>query len=198
MMERSLYNLLSSSVGGSACRAFQGFYPSFFVACFSPLLAVSQGIQQTSYGAADAVRSWPSVIPDLTPSNPLGLPGSSLVGPRGSENISLSSSMFRVSCRKYPIFNLDTIIPLGRSYGQAQLPLTICFLSSLELTPQYMGKLMESYKVSRLPRPDPQTTVWIYVLEVDIGGCSAIIPWSGYIPFSTRRDCPEFGIHLEA
>ena len=67
-----------------------------FVAFISPLLAISQSIQQTPYSAADVVRrSGPSAVPDLTPSNPLGLPGSSLVGPRGSENISISSGMFQ-------------------------------------------------------------------------------------------------------
>ncbi len=61
-----------------------------------PLLAVSQGIQQTPYGAADTVRGGTqSTTLDLTPSNPLGMPGSSLLGSRGSENISISSDMFQ-------------------------------------------------------------------------------------------------------
>ena len=57
---------------------------------------------------------------------------------------------------------------------------------------------MENSKVSRLPNPGPQTTVLIFVLVVDIGGCSASTPWSGYIPFSTQRSYPASGIHPEA
>ncbi len=61
-----------------------------------PLLALSQGIQQTPYSAAGTVRGGSTAITsDLTPSNPLGMPGSSLLGPRGSENISISSGMFQ-------------------------------------------------------------------------------------------------------
>ena len=67
-------------------RLFRVFALAFVVVCISPLLAIAQGIQQTPYSAADAVRrSGPSGTPYLTPSNPLGFPGSSLVGPRGSE-----------------------------------------------------------------------------------------------------------------
>ena len=77
-------------------RLFRVFILASFVVCSSPLLAVSQGIQQTPYSAADAVRrSWPSIAPDFTPSNPLGLPGSSVVGQRGSDSISISSGMFQ-------------------------------------------------------------------------------------------------------
>jgi hypothetical protein len=66
------------------------------VVCISPLLALSQGIQQSPYSAADAVRrNIPSIAADLTPSNPLGLPGSSAVGLRGSDTISISSGMFQ-------------------------------------------------------------------------------------------------------
>jgi hypothetical protein len=65
------------------------------VVCISPLLALSQGIQQTPYSAADQVRRGaPAITSDLTPSNPLGLPGSSLRGQRGSDNVSISSGMF--------------------------------------------------------------------------------------------------------
>ena len=78
-----------------------------FVVCISPLLAMSQGIQQTPYSAADVLRrSGPSVVPDLTPSNPMGLPGSSLVVPRGSENISISSGMFQGILPKIPNLQL--------------------------------------------------------------------------------------------
>ncbi len=68
---------------------------SFFVPVF-PLLVLAQNIQQTPYSAADAVRrGTQSTTLDLAPSNPLGMPGSSLLGPRGSENISISSGMFQ-------------------------------------------------------------------------------------------------------
>ncbi|MDA8407447.1 MAG: hypothetical protein M0T73_11415 [Deltaproteobacteria bacterium] len=88
-------------------RLFSVFALAFVVVCISPLLAVSQGIQQTPYSAADAVRrSGPSVAPDLNPSNPLGFPGSSLVGPRGSENISISSGMFQGILPKIPNLQL--------------------------------------------------------------------------------------------
>ena len=66
------------------------------VASICPLLAVSQGIQQSPYSAADTVRrGTQSTTLDLAPSNPLGMPGSSLLGPRGSDNISISSGMFQ-------------------------------------------------------------------------------------------------------
>ena len=84
-------------------RLFSVFALAFVVVCISPLLAVSQGIQQTPYSAADTVRrSGPSIAPDLNPSNPLGFPGSSLVGPRGSDNISISSGMFQGILPKIP------------------------------------------------------------------------------------------------
>ncbi len=88
-------------------RLFRVFILASFVVCTAPLLAVSQGIQQTPYSAADVVRrSGPSVAPDLNPSNPLGFPGSSLVGPRGSENISISSGMFQGILPKIPNLQL--------------------------------------------------------------------------------------------
>lgn len=61
-----------------------------------PFWAVSQGIQQTPYSAANTVRgSLSSTTPGLAPSNPLGMPGSSLPGPGSSENISISNGMFQ-------------------------------------------------------------------------------------------------------
>jgi hypothetical protein len=88
-------------------RLFRVLILASFVVFISPLLAISQSIQQTPYSAADAVRrSGPSVVPDLTPSNPLGFPGSSLVGPRGSENISISSGMFQGILPKIPNLQL--------------------------------------------------------------------------------------------
>jgi hypothetical protein len=88
-------------------RLFRVFILASLVVCISPLLAISQGIQQTPYSAADVVRrSGPSVVPDLTPSNPLGFPGSSLLGPRGSENISISSGMFQGILPKIPNLQL--------------------------------------------------------------------------------------------
>ena len=88
-------------------RLFRVFALAFVVVCISPLLAIAQGIQQTPYSAADAVRrSGPSGTPYLTPSNPLGFPGSSLVGPRGSGNISISSGMFQGILPKSPNLQL--------------------------------------------------------------------------------------------
>ena len=88
-------------------RLFRVFILASLVVCISPLLAISLGIQQTPYSAADVVRrSGPSVVPDLTPSNPLGFPGSSLLGPRGSENISISSGMFQGILPKIPNLQL--------------------------------------------------------------------------------------------
>jgi hypothetical protein len=88
-------------------RLFRVLILASFVVCISPLLAISQGIQQTPYSAANVVRrSGPSVVPDLTPSNPLGLPGSSLAGSRGSDNISISSGMFQGILPKIPNLQL--------------------------------------------------------------------------------------------
>ncbi len=88
-------------------RLFRVFTLSFAVVCFAPLLALSQGIQQAPYSAAGTVRrGLPSITSDLTPSNPLGFPGSSLVGQRGSENISISSGMFQGILPKIPNLQL--------------------------------------------------------------------------------------------
>ena len=93
------------------CRVFA---LAFFIVCSSPLLAVSQGIQQTPYSAADAVRrGLPSIAPDLTPSNPLGLPGSSVVGLRGSDSISISSGMFEGIIPNVPNLQLGYIYTFG-------------------------------------------------------------------------------------
>lgn len=86
---------------------FRVFALAFVAVCISPLLSIAQGIQQTPYSAADVVRrGLPSITPDLTPSNPLGFPGSSLVGPRGSENIAISSGMFQGILPKIPNLQL--------------------------------------------------------------------------------------------
>jgi hypothetical protein len=88
-------------------RLFNVLALATFAVCSLTSLAVAQGIQETPYSAADVVRRrGPSVAPDLTPSNPLGLPGSSLVGPRGSENISISSGMFQGILPKIPNLQL--------------------------------------------------------------------------------------------
>ena len=88
-------------------RIFRVLVPAIFVVCISPLLAIAQGIQQTPYSAADVVRrGLPSITPDFTPSNPLGFPGGSLAGPRGSENISISSGMFQGLLPKIPNLQL--------------------------------------------------------------------------------------------
>ena len=92
------------------------------VVCCSPLLAVSQGIQQTPYSAADAVRrSWPSIAPDFTTSHPRGLPRSSLVG---SDNITISSGMFQGLLPNVPNLQLGynytpTTLLIGRIRLQA-------------------------------------------------------------------------------
>lgn len=65
------------------------------VDCTTPPPVVSQGIQQTPYSAADAVRSGSSSpVPGATSPNPFGLPGPSGSG-GGSSNVSLSSGMFQ-------------------------------------------------------------------------------------------------------
>jgi hypothetical protein len=80
---------------------------AFCLVCISPLSAVSQGIQQTPYSAAGAVRrGLSSIAPDFTPSNPQGLPGSSAVGQRGSDIISISSGMFQGILPKIPNLQL--------------------------------------------------------------------------------------------
>ena len=69
---------------------------AFCLVCGSPLLAMSQGIQQSPYSTADAIRrGLSSTGPDFTPTNPLGLPGSPLVGQGGSDSISISDGMFQ-------------------------------------------------------------------------------------------------------
>ena len=94
------------------------------------------------------------------------------------EAIAFQSAMacFKASCQQFPIFNLDTIIPLGRRYGLEQLPLTTCFRSGLDPNAQFMGRLTANFKVSLLTNPVPQTTASSFVLGVDIGGCPAITP----------------------
>jgi hypothetical protein len=80
---------------------------AFCLVCGSPLLAMSQGIQQTPYSAADAIRrGLSSTAPDFTATNPLGLPGSPVVGQEGSDSISISSGMFQGILPKIPNLQL--------------------------------------------------------------------------------------------
>lgn len=77
-------------------RFFWPFILVSLVVSICPALTQSQGMRQTPYSAANTVRGGsPAITSDLTPSNPLGMPGSSLLGPRGSDNISISSGMFQ-------------------------------------------------------------------------------------------------------
>ena len=108
-----------------------------FVVFISALLAVAQGIQQTPYSAADALRrSRPSVAPDSTPSNPLGLPGSSLVGPRGSDSVSISSGMFQGILPKIPNLQLGYNYTFGSNIraGTASVDYLLPFKLGVEST----------------------------------------------------------------
>jgi hypothetical protein len=65
---------------------------------FSPTLmspAAAQGLQQSPYSAPSMLRGLPAGRPDLAPSNPLGLPGSSAPGAGGSGSLYLSEEMLR-------------------------------------------------------------------------------------------------------
>ena len=116
---------------------FRGLGLAFLVVCFAPLLALSQGIQQTPYSAADALRrSRPSVAPDSTPSNPLGLPGSSLVGPGGSDSVSISSGMFQGILPKIPNLQLGYNYTFGSNIraGTASVDYLLPFKLGVEST----------------------------------------------------------------
>jgi hypothetical protein len=96
---------------------FRFFALAIFLACSFPLLAESQGIQQTPYSAADVIRGGlPSIAPDFTPSNPLGLPGSSTAGLRGTDSISISSGMFQGILPKIPNLQLGYNYAFGPKF----------------------------------------------------------------------------------
>jgi len=100
------------------------------IICF-PQLVFSQGIQQTPYSAADTVRRGLSVPPDMSPSNPLGLPGSSLLGPRGSDSIPISSGLFQGLLPSIPnlqfgyIYNFGQYVRAGRASIDYLLPINL-------------------------------------------------------------------------
>jgi hypothetical protein len=84
------------------------------VDCSSPPPAVSQGIQQTPYSAADAVRSgMPPVVPGATSTNPPGLPGSSVSGLGSSNNVSISSGLLRGILPSIPNLELGYTYTFG-------------------------------------------------------------------------------------
>ncbi|MGB6064092.1 MAG: hypothetical protein WBG50_04755 [Desulfomonilaceae bacterium] len=59
-------------------------------------VAQTQGLQQSPYSASNVVRSGPPGGGlDLAPSNPLGLPGSTMGPPGGSESLYVSDGMLR-------------------------------------------------------------------------------------------------------
>jgi len=110
-------------------RLFRGLVLASLVVCLSPLLATSQGIQQSPYSAADAVRNIPSIATDRTPSNPLGLSGSSSAGPAGSDSISISSGMFQGILPNVPNLQLGYTYTFGPQFrtGTASIDYLVPF-----------------------------------------------------------------------
>lgn len=78
-------------------------------------LVNAQSLQETPYSASDSVRRGLSGPLDMSPSNPLGLPGSSLLGPRGSDSIPISSGMFQGLLPNIPNLQLGYIYNFGQS-----------------------------------------------------------------------------------
>lgn len=72
-----------------------------------------------------------SAPPDMSPSNPLGLPGSSLLGPRGSDSIPISSGMFQGLLPTIPnlqlgyIYNFGQYVRAGRASVDYLLPINL-------------------------------------------------------------------------
>ncbi len=66
-----------------------------FLAFSLSTISEAQGLQQSPYSAPSMLRGWSSGGPDLAPSNPLGLPGSSMAGPGGSSSLHVSDGMLR-------------------------------------------------------------------------------------------------------
>jgi hypothetical protein len=95
-------------------------------------LVGAQGLQTSPYSAADEVRR--GLIPgrlDSAPSNPIGLPGNYLLGPRGSDTIPLSSGMFsgmipRISNLELGfLYNFGNNVSMGRFSADYVLPFTL-------------------------------------------------------------------------
>src|SRR5208283_3311950 len=95
-------------------------------------LVGAQGLQTSPYSAADEVRRGlsPGRL-DSAPSNPLGLPGSSFLGPRGSDTIPISSSMFsgiipRISNLELGfLYNFGNNVSMGRFSADYLLPFNL-------------------------------------------------------------------------
>lgn len=76
--------------------------------------SAAQGLQTSPYSAANEVRR--RLSPDgldPAPSNPLGLPGSSFLGPRGSDTIPISSGLFQGLLPRIPNLELGYIYSFG-------------------------------------------------------------------------------------
>jgi hypothetical protein len=102
-----------------------------FLVCVLSTVADAQGLQQSPYNPADAVRRGASGGIDLSPSNPLGLPGSAYRGQAGSDTVSLSSGMFPGTLRAIPnlqigyLYNFGPNVRSGRFTADYLLPLNL-------------------------------------------------------------------------
>jgi hypothetical protein len=85
--------------------AFLGF--AFFIAFFYPSSVFSDLLQPTPWAKR------PSMAPDLTPSNPLGFPGSSMSGSQGSDKVTISTGMFQGILPTIPNLQLQGIYTFG-------------------------------------------------------------------------------------
>lgn len=87
----------------------------FLLSLIAITSAAAQGIQTSPYSAANEIRR--GVSPgglDPAPSNPLGLPGSSLLGPVRSDTIPISSGLFQGILQRIPNLELGFIYSFGR------------------------------------------------------------------------------------
>lgn len=96
-------------------------------------LVNAQSLQQTPYSASDSVRRGLSGPLDLSPSNPLGLPGSSLLGPRGSDSIPISSGLFQGILPNIPNLQLGYIYNFGQSVRAGRA--SVDYLLPINLSP---------------------------------------------------------------
>ena len=95
-------------------------------------LVGAQGLQTSPYSAADEVRRGlsPGRL-DSAPSNPFGLPGSSFLGPTGSDTIPISSGMFngiipRISNLELGfLYNFGNNVRMGRFSADYVLPFSL-------------------------------------------------------------------------
>lgn len=106
-------------------RLFRLFVAAFFIVFCSPLWAASMDIRQTPYS------SLPSVAPGMVPLNPMGRPPNSVVVPRGSDSITISSGMFQNFLPKIPnlefgyMYTFGTKIRAGTASVDYVLPLRL-------------------------------------------------------------------------